>query len=213
MVLYLLSSVVGVVVIVLLVVHLTKTGTNSAASGGSTPSAGATAGAGGSAPKYVLTAAPKAGSFALNTAATRSFSTLAENQAAPVAAHIKAKGAGKPGKAVVAVYNLGSVTSPQSQDFKAAVFVGYEGTFTPAAVISYEQTQLVSTRMVNAGPHGGEMMCGYNHSTGSDASECVWVTNSTFGQVEFIGGTTPVKYKGASNVALTVRDAVEVPVS
>ena len=213
MVLYLLASVIGVVVIVLLVVHLTKTGTNSAASGGSTPSAGATAGAGGSAPKYVLTAAPKAGSFALNTAATRSFSTLAENQAAPVAAHIKAKGAGKPGKAVVAVYNLGSVTSPQSQDFKAAVFVGYEGTFTPAAVIRYEQTQLVSTRMVNAGPHGGEMMCGYNHSTGSDASECVWVTNSTFGQVEFIEGSTPVKYKGASNVALTVRDAVEVPVS
>jgi hypothetical protein len=114
---------------------------------------------------------------------------------------------------VVAVYNLGSVTSPQSQDFKAAVFVGYEGTFTPAAVIRYEQTQLVSTRMVNAGPHGGEMMCGYNHSTGSDASECVWVTNSTFGQVEFIEGTTPVKYKGASNVALTVRDAVEAPVS
>ena len=213
MVLYLLSSVVGVVVIVLLVVHLTKTGTNSAASGGSTPSAGTTAGAGGSATKYVLTAAPKAGPFALNTAATRSFSTLAENQAAPVAAQIKAKGAGKPGKAVVAVYNLGSVTSPQSQDFKAAVFVGYEGTFTPAAVIRYEQTQLVSTRMVNAGPHGGEMMCGYNHSTGSDASECVWVTNSTFGQVEFIEGTTPVKYKGASNVALTVRDAVEAPVS
>jgi hypothetical protein len=209
MVLYLLSSVVGVVVIVLLVVHLTKTGTNSAASGGSTPSTGTTAAA---TTKYVLKAAPKAGSFALNAAATRSFSTLAENQAAPVAAQIKAKGAGKPGKAVVALYNLGTVTSPQSHDFKAAVFVGYEGTFTPAAVIRYEQTQLVSTRMVNAGPHGGEMMCGYNRSTGSDASECVWVTNSTFGQVEFIEGSTPVKYKGASNVALTVRDAVEVPV-
>jgi hypothetical protein len=210
MVLYLLSSVVGVVVIVLVVVHLTKTSTNSA-TGGSTPGTTPTTAAG--PPKYILKAVPKAGSFALNTAATRSFSTLAENQAAPVAAQIKARGAGKPGKDVVALYNLGSVTSPQSSDFKAAAFVGYEGTFNPAGVIKYEQTQLVSTRMVNAGPHGGEMMCGYNRSSGSDASECVWVTNTTFGQVEFVEGSKPVKYQGAANIALTIRDAVEVPVS
>ena len=57
------------------------------------------------------------------------------------------------------------------------------------------------------------MMCGYNRSTGSDASECVWVTNSTFGQVEFIEGTAPVRYLGASSVALTIRDAVEVSAS
>ena len=111
------------------------------------------------------------------------------------------------------MYDLGSVTTPGASDFKAATFVGYEGTFNPAAVIKYEQTQLVSTRMVNAGPHGGEMMCGYNRATGSDASECVWVTTSTFGQVEFIEGSTPVKYQGASNIALTVRNAVEVPAS
>jgi len=212
MVLYLLSSVVGVVVIVLLVVHLTKTGSNSAATGGSTPSTTPTAAAG-PASKYVFKAVPKAGSFALNAAATRSFSTLAENQAAPVAAQIKARGAGKPGKDVVAVYNLGSVTSPQSSDFKAAVVVGYDGTFNPAAVIKYEQTQLVSTRMVATGPHGGEMMCGYNRSAGSDASECLWVTPSTFGQVEFTVGEKPVKYQGASKIALTIRNAVEVSAS
>jgi hypothetical protein len=212
MVLYLLSSVVGVVVIVLLVVHLTKTGTNSAATGGSTPGTTPTAAAGPPS-KYLFKAVPKAGSFALNTEATRAFSTLAESQAAPVAAQIKARGAGKPGKDVVALYNLGSVTSPTSSAFKAAAFVGYEGTFNPALVIKYEQTQLVSTRMVNAGPHAGEMMCGYNRSGGSDASECVWVTNTTFGQVEFVEGSKPVKYKGASNIALTIRDAVEVPVS
>ena len=212
MVLYLLSSVVGVVVIVLLVVHLTKTGSNSPATGGSTPGTTPTPAAG-PAPKYVFKAVPKAGSFALNTTATRSFSTLAENQAAPVARQIKARGAGKPGKAVVGVYNLGSVTSPQSTDFKAAVVVGYDGTFNPAAVIKYEQTQLVSTRMVNAGPHGGQMMCGYDRSTGSDASECLWVTNTTFGQVEFIKGSTPVKYQGASTIALVIRNAVEVRAS
>jgi hypothetical protein len=214
MVLYLLSSVVGVVVIVLLVVHLTKSGTNSP-SGASTPgtSTTPTGAAAGPASKYVFKAAPKAGSFELNTAGTRDFAHEAETVAAPGAAQINARGAGRPGKPVVAMYDLGSVTTPGSSDFKAAVFVGYGGTFNPAAVIRYEKTQLTSTRMVNPGPHGGEMMCGYSHSTGSDASECVWVTTSTFGQVEFVVGTTPVKYLGASDIALTVRDAVELPVS
>ena len=82
MVLYLLASVVGVVVIVLLVVHLTKTGTNSAATGGSTPGTSPTAAAG-PASKYVFTAAPKAGSFALNAAATKDFAKQAESAAAP----------------------------------------------------------------------------------------------------------------------------------
>ena len=161
----------------------------------------------------MFTVASTAGPYKLNSAATRDFGQLAESRAAPGAAQIKARGAGQPGKAVVAIYNLGSVTSPSSPDFKAVVFVGYDGTFNPAEVIKYEQTQLVSSRMVNAGPHGGQMMCGYDRSTGSDASECLWVTTSTFGQVEFIDGETPVKYQGASEIALTIRQAVEVPAS
>ena len=212
MVLYLLSSVVGVVVIVLLVVHLTKTGTNSAATGGSTPGTTPTAAAV-PASKYQFTAAAKAGSFALDAAATKDFAKQAESAAAPGVAQIKARGAGKPGKVTFAMYDLGSVTTPGASDFKAATFVGYEGTFNPAAVIKYEQTQLVSTRIVNPGPHGGEMICGYNRSTGSDASECVWVTSSTFGQVEFIVGQTPAKYQGASSITLVIRKAVEVPAS
>ena len=211
MVLYLLASVVGVVVIVLLVVHLTKTGTNSPATG-STPSTGSTsAGAAGTAGQYVFTAAPKAGTFALSTAATRTFTHQAQTAAAPVAAQIKARGAGTPGRDVIAVYNLGNVTTPGAPGFKAAEFVGYDGRFYPADVIKYEKTLLVSTRLVPTGSHGGEMMCGYSRSTGSDTSECVWVTDSTFGQVKFIEGSTLVKYLGASNVALIIRNAVEVP--
>jgi len=214
MVLYLLSSVVGVVVIVLLVVHLTKTGANSPPTGTSTGGASSSpTAAAGPAASYVLTAAPKAGSFALNTAATRTFAHQAESAAAPGAAQIKARGAGRPGKAVFAMYNLGTVTTAGSPGYRGAAFIGYEGTFTPAAVIKYEQTQLVSTRMVNAGPHGGEMMCGYNRTNGSDASECVWVTTSTFGQVQFVVGETPVKYQGAADIALVIRKAVEVPAS
>ena len=210
MVLYLLASVVGVVVIVLLVVHLTKTGTNSPATG-STPSTGSTpTGAAGTASQYVFTAAPKAGPFALSTAATRTFTHQAETAAAPVAAQIKAREAGTPGRDVIAVYNLGNVTTPGAPGFKAAEFVGYDGRFNVADVIKYEKTLLVSTRLVPAGSHGGEMMCGYSRSTGSDTSECVWVTDSTFGQVKFIEGSTQVKYIGASNVALIIRNAVEV---
>jgi hypothetical protein len=209
MVLYLLASVVGVVVIVLLVVHLTKTGTNTPAAGSSTPASTSTAGTQGSV--YVLAAAPSAGSYKLNAAATRDYSRQAKNQIASVVDQIRASGAGRSRGDVVAVYDLGSVTSPSSPDFKAVAFVGFEGTFNPAAVIRYEQTQLVSTRIVSAGRNGGEMMCGYNRSTGSDASECLWVTKTTFGQVEFIVGQTLVKYPGAPDIALTVRQAVETP--
>jgi hypothetical protein len=114
---------------------------------------------------------------------------------------------------VVAVYDLSSVTNPSASGFRAVDFIGYDGTFKPAKIIKFEQTQLVSTRMVNAGPHGGEMICGYSHATGSDTSECVWVTTSTFGQVQFTEGSTFVKQQGAADIALTVRQAVEVSAS
>ena len=77
-------------------------------------------------------------------------------------------------------------------------------------MIKLERSNLVSSRVVKAGPHGGEMVCGYNTSGGSDASECVWVTKTTFGEVEFLKGEVPVKYPGASKLALQVRNAVEV---
>ena len=212
MVLYLLSSVVGVVVIVLLVVHLTKAGTNSP-SGASTP--GTSTAPAGAAPvtELVLKAAPKAGPFALNTAATRTLTQGMRAGLASLQSVLKARGAGRASKDVVAVYDLGSVTDPSASDFKAVDFFGYDGTFNAAAVIKFEQTQLVSTRVVNAGPHGGEMICGYSRSNGADASSCFWVTKSTFGMLEFAVGGTPVKYNGASDIALTVRDAVEVPAS
>jgi hypothetical protein len=212
MVLYLLSSVVGVVVIVLLVVHLTKTGTNSAAGGGSTPGTTSTPTAG-PASQYALTAVADAGPYKLNATATRSLSQGMKAGLASLGSVLKARGGGRTSKDVVAVYNLGSVTDPSASDFKAIDFFGYDGTFNPPAVIKFEQTQLTSTRMVNAGPHLGQMMCGYSRSNGSDVSSCFWVTKSTFGMVDFVVGGTPVKYKGASNIALTVRDAVEVPAS
>jgi hypothetical protein len=200
-----------VVVIVLLVVHLTKTGSNGSASGTTTPSTGSTVAAAPS--RYVLTQAAKAGQFPLNSTATKTAEQSLKSSAATVASQIKTAKAGTPGKEVVAIYDLTSVTDPSANDFKAAQVVGFNGTFNPAAVIKHEQTELISTRLVPAGPHGGEMICGYNRSTGSDASECVWATTSTFGEVTFTEGGTPVKYLGASDIALIIRDAVEQPAS
>ena len=77
-------------------------------------------------------------------------------------------------------------------------------------MINLVRSTLVSSRVVNPGPHGGEMVCGYDTSGGSEASECVWVTKTTFGQVHFLEGEMAVKYPGAAKLALEVRNAVEV---
>jgi hypothetical protein len=205
MILYLLGALVGVILIVLLVIRLTNTGSSPAAGSTSSPSATA-----GTASAFVFTKAAKVGVFPLNAVATRAFTASAEHGAAPVAHAIKASGAGQPGQEVVAVYDLGQVTTVTASDFKAIRFVGFDGTFNPDAVITYMKTELTSTRTVNPGPHGGKMMCGYHASSGTKASECVWVTPTTFGMVEFYVGQSAVKYSGASAIALEVRSAVEV---
>jgi hypothetical protein len=207
MVLYLVASVLGVVLIVLLVVRLTKSSPNHPAAGTS-PTASVPVGTTGSG--FVFTKAAKVGTLPLNAAATRAFSQFAQKVAGPEAQAIKARGAGNPGQQVIAMYDLGHVTNVNSSNFKAVGFVGYGGTFNPTAVIKYMKTQLVSSRIVSPGPHGGEMICGYSTAEGSDASECAWVTATTFGQVHFVKGAALVKYPGASRIALEVRNAVEV---
>jgi len=114
---------------------------------------------------------------------------------------------------VTAVYDLGTVHAITSPAYKGIIFVGYNGTFKPDAVIRITRSHLTHSRVVKAGSHGGDMVCGYNTASGTDASECVWVTKTTFGMVEFLKGEQPVKYPGASGLALQVRNAVEVHAS
>jgi len=71
------------------------------------------------------------------------------------------------------------------------------------------QKNLTSSRVVNPGPHGGKMMCGYNTTNNSVASECVWATPTTFGIVEYFNHGQPAKVSNASRLALKVRAAVE----
>jgi hypothetical protein len=111
---------------------------------------------------------------------------------------------------VAGIYTIGPVTSVASSDFRGILFVGFNGTFDPAAVIKAAQSELVSSSVVSAGPHGGDMVCGYSTSTGTDASECVWVTPTTLGEVQYLEAADPSKYAGISTLALEVRNAMEV---
>jgi hypothetical protein len=219
MVLYLLGAVVGAALIVLLVIKLSESGSTTTAGSTSSPSTSTSTGTStspgtvaGTSSAFVFTKAAKVGAFPLNPVATNYYVTIANQQATPYAQGIKAKGAGVPGKEVIAMYNLSSVTSVWADNYMAVGFVGFNGTYKPDAVIAYMKTQLTSTRMVSAGPHGGQMMCGYYVSpqTGAHASECLWVTPTTFGMVQFIVDRHQAKYSGTSAVALEVRNAVEV---
>jgi hypothetical protein len=202
--------VIGVVVIVFLVIHLTKSGGGNAASGSSTPSTGTTSAARAGTGGYTLTQAAKVGtSFPLNKTATKQVTPNAVAQSTAIANKIIAKKAGTPGKVTVGVYDTTTVTSITSSAYRGIIFVGYEGTFNPAAVIKIERSLLVSSRVVKAGPHGGAMVCGYSRTTGTDASECVWATKTTFGIVEYFNHGQPAKVTNASRLALKVRAAVE----
>jgi len=207
MVLYLAAAVIGVAAIVFLVVHMTKNSGGSAASGTSTPSTGAPAAAG---PHYVVIQAGHVGTYPLNQQAASQASAAMKSQWAPITSKLASAGAGQPTKSVLAIYNMGTSSSVTSPGYKGLVFVGYDGTFNPANVIKLVQKNLVSTRVVvDAGPHGGKMMCGYNTAGGAEASECVWATTTTVGIVEYYNHGHPAKVAGFGKLALQVRDAVE----
>ena len=212
MVLYLAASVIGVVVIVFLVIHLAKSGGGNTASGSSTPtsSTGTPAAGAGTAPGYVFKLADNVGKYPLNKSAVNTVASAVRASTTPVINNLASTGAGRTTKAVVGTYNMGPVASLSSPGYKGLAVVGYDGTFNPDKVIRLVRAHLVSSRVVSAGPHGGKMVCGYNTSSGSEASECVWATRSTFGFVRFIVDGNLAKYNGASKAALKVRDAMEV---
>jgi len=205
MVLYLAAAVIGVAAIVFLVIHLTKGGSGTA-SGTSTPGATTTAAAG---QGYVLRQAATVGKYPLNKAAASQISGQITSATSKITSKMAATQSGKPGKSVIGIYNTGSATSLASSSYKGLVFVGYNGTFNPTNLMNLVQKNLKSSRVVNAGPHGGKMVCGYNTSNNSVASECVWATKTTFGIVEYFRHGQPAKVTNASALALKVRAAVE----
>jgi hypothetical protein len=210
MVLYLAAAVIGVAAIVFLVIHLAKGSGNNAAGGTSTPGATTTAGGAATGPAYTLRQAASVGKYPLNKAAVGEVSGAIKTATSRVTSKMAATGSGKPGKSVIGIYDMGPTTSLASPSYKGLVFVGYDGTFNPTNLIKLVQKNLKSSRVVNAGPHGGQMVCGYNTTNGPAASECIWATTTTMGVVEFFSDGRTVKVGGAPRLALKVRDAVEV---
>jgi hypothetical protein len=208
MVLYLTAAVIGVAAIVFLVIHLAKGGSNTA-SGTSTPGATTTAGGAAAGQGYVLRQAATVGKYPLNKPAVSQISGQITSATSKITSKMAATQSGKPGKSVIGIYNTGSATSLASSSYKGLVFVGYNGTFKPTNLMNLVQKNLKSSRAVNAGPHGGKMVCGYNTSNNSVASECVWATTTTFGIVEYFRHGQPAKVTNASALALKVRAAVE----
>jgi hypothetical protein len=97
---------------------------------------------------------------------------------------VKAAG-GKPEGAVTGEYFI-------SGD-QALGYAGYNGTFSPAAVLTAFKAGASDATMEPAGPHGGELACGeVSASAASGAAvpgtACVWATATTIGMVEFFGG-------------------------
>ena len=98
MALYLAAAVVGVVVIVYLVVHLTKSGPNSAASGTSTPSTEHHGHGGGGARRGLCRPqAAKVGPYPLNKAATSGIHRRCPEAVGPHRGEDKGSGSGPAG--------------------------------------------------------------------------------------------------------------------
>ena len=207
-VLYLAAAVIGVAAIVFLVIHVAKGG-SSTASGTSTPGATTTAGAA-AGQGFVLRQAAAVGKYPLNKPGSTVIASGIKGATANVVKKMASAGAGRPGKPVVGVYDMGASNSFKSASYKGLMFVGYDGTFNPAKLMNLVRKNLKSSRVVNAGPHGGQMICGYDTSSGSSVSECAWATATTFGTVGFVNHGQLAKIPGAPKFALKVRDTVEV---
>ena len=155
---------------------------------------------------YALIQAANVGSFPLNKAAATAVESSVAKSTKTVAAALKAKKAGQLGKSVSGIYDMGPTTSLTSTAYKGLIFIGYDGTYDPAAVIKIVRSHLESTRIVAPGPHGGEMTCGYNTSTGSRGQR-VRVGHQDHPRLRGVHQGPCAGQAGGSVLALKVRQA------
>ncbi len=180
-----------------------------------TPTTSATTGPGGTATgsgspgpvSYVLSAPATAGGYSRTT---------------PVAATVAAIGSGGATELMTAVKaDGGKVTSDLNAEYvivsdQVLGYAGYNGSFSPAAVIKNFQAGATGVTSQSAGPHGGQLACGQVTVTSpasSTGEACVWATTSTVAMVEFYdnngGGLETVPAAKAGADALKFRDDVE----
>jgi hypothetical protein len=169
----------------------TATGKGSA---GTAPGAGASGGAGATATAaYTLSTPSTAGGYPLGQ--DPSFLTTATNTAKQISAAVTSGGGGTvKGNPVSAAYRL-----PAAQ---VITFVGYQGTFTPAKVLTILATLGSNPNTYPAGPNGGVLGCANTKDTPSGAV-CVWATASTLGVTEFFDANGPETLNAAQSKGAT----------
>jgi hypothetical protein len=169
-------------------------------------SASGAAGAGPGAP-FTLTAPRSAGAYSLTS---------------PMSATVKAVGSAGATQLITTVKAAGGTTSGSvSGQYLIAGdqylgYTGYNGTFTPSAVLQAFAAGATGVTAEPAGSHGGQLACGQVKAASPSAMSgeaCVWATTSTVAVVEFYGGggsaleaVAPAK---AGADALQFRAAVE----
>jgi hypothetical protein len=118
-------------------------------------------------------------------------------------------------KEVLKIANVGPVTSefsaawqsPRTPNFDRGItFVGFEGTFKPAAALNALEVPGETYTNVAPGPHGGVMAC----SGENDGGNCVWATTTTVCEVTISDSTRQLLDANIGVNGVRIRDALEV---
>ena len=119
-------------------------------------------------------------------------------------------------KMLFSLNNVGPVTatvtltyqSPKTPNFyRSVAFVGFEGTFRPAAALSQMEQSGYTYTSEPPGPHGGMLACGKT----AGAWDCVWATHSTVCDIEILDTTGELIGANIGVNAVRIRDALEAP--
>jgi hypothetical protein len=130
---------------------------------------------------YVLSAPATAGGYTLTSPMSATVKAIGASGAAALMTAVEAAG-GKPSGNVSAQY---LIVGDQYLGYS-----GYNGTFSPAAVLAAFKMGASNVTTEAAGPHGGTMACGEVSVTSPVATSgtaCAWATTTTLGMVEFYG--------------------------
>jgi hypothetical protein len=156
---------------------------------------------------YTLTTPATAGGYSALSKIPTAIMNTASTTAAAMSGPALSNGGGKiAGKGVAAAYQLSSG--------QVMTFIGYEGTFNPAKVLSNLASLGTSGKQYPAGPHGGDLACATAPGT-PGGTVCIWTTTTTFAVTQFFASDgSPEVVTDQSKAAadtLKLRNSVEVP--
>jgi hypothetical protein len=90
--------------------------------------------------------------------------------------------------------------------YRSVTFVGFEGTFKPAAAVRTLIAGSGTVRSMPPGPHGGVMAC----ATQYGSPTCVWATSTTLCEIQIIDTTRELVGANTAANAVRIRDVLEV---